>query len=470
MTQRNERAIKILDKMVTSSVISDDGADWLVSAVDPFHDRDVTLAGYPDMQSASTVVQLVKKQFLVTMPTSITSSTWDCQVTMFPTLSQANGTPNVLAILNNQATANTPVGNMYGGIVATACAGGQQIFPDNGTFPLVSSQLAIAGNANPIEYIKGRYRVIGCAFEVHNTTAEIYKQGLVTCGRVPTSPVLTELYGNYVNGGANVVTNSPFQALRAPPGFLNLAKLLYGSRSWEAKEGAYVVGRLNQTDIPLCASTAMPIGYLSADYPNNNTSQYYLAPANGQYIATSAGTNFAFYPTTNYDKVTHFDTSFAYFTGLSTQTSLVVDCRWIIERCPTTDEFDLVVLATPSACYDPVALEMYSRALCNLPPGVPLDENPLGEWFARAMSALAQWAPTVGNALGVIHPGFAAIGNGIGATAGFIRGVLPQSRSDASIVHKAPTIPKEQLQNNKKKKPVKKKVQMNVRAPLQRAS
>jgi len=57
---RNNRAQKILDKLTRTTSLSNDGADWLVSAIDPFHDVDLKLAGYPDTQNASTCIQLIK--------------------------------------------------------------------------------------------------------------------------------------------------------------------------------------------------------------------------------------------------------------------------------------------------------------------------------------------------------------------------------------------------------------------------
>lgn len=125
-----------------------------------------------------------------------------------------------------------------------------------------------------------------------------------------------------------------------------------------------------------------------------------------------------------------FDTSGVHFTGLSYASTLTVNVRWLIERMPGPRESDLVVLATPSASYDPLALELYTRCLGDMPPGVMLSENPLGEWFRSALSKVADWAPKIGNVVGNFIPGASAFGNVIGGLAGAGQKLIPKSESD----------------------------------------
>jgi hypothetical protein len=113
-----------------------------------------------------------------------------------------------------------------------------------------------------------------------------------------------------------------------------------------------------------------------------------------------------------------YDISGAYFTGLSPQTTLTVDVRWYIERCPTIDEPSLVVLATPSPVYDPIALKIYSEAVHGLPVGVPVSENPLGEWFNKVLMGVSRYAPLIGAALSPMHPAAGQIGSLLGSGAG----------------------------------------------------
>jgi len=55
------RAERKLANITRAAGVTDDGYNWLETAIDPFHDKFVPLKGYPDTVSASSVVQLVKQ-------------------------------------------------------------------------------------------------------------------------------------------------------------------------------------------------------------------------------------------------------------------------------------------------------------------------------------------------------------------------------------------------------------------------
>jgi len=103
----------------------------------------------------------------------------------------------------------------------------------------------------------------------------------------------------------------------------------------------------------------------------------------------------------SYNKIywTKFDQCGAIFTGLNYQTTLSI--TWIvdIERFPNELDTDLVVLATPSPCYDPRALEAYSLIMQDMPTGVAFAENGLGDWFMEAVSRVRD----------VVMPGIRAV-------------------------------------------------------------
>lgn len=62
-----------------------------------------------------------------------------------------------------------------------------------------------------------------------------------------------------------------------------------------------------------------------------------------------------------------------------------------------------------------MALEIYTRSVCELPVAVPVDENPLGEWFNDVLDTVSEWAPKIG---GVIGGHGATLGNVLGNLAG----------------------------------------------------
>lgn len=394
----------ILDKMEKNHLLSPSGKDWLIQAVDPFHDLPIRPTGLPDTNSTASVIQCVKLQATITCPVGITSGNWDCHISNTPWWveepgSGPYGNPGRNGI--NFGAAFAP--NAYqvaGGLsISSAPAGQSTLFGVPSGDP--ASTLGTCQTLSlPTTYFDGPSRVISAGFEVYNTTAEIYKQGGVTCYRMEqpvggdyTAPL-------YLNGGTataalqNVVSIRP---RKDRPGTIANAQLLTGSRSWKAEEGAYCVLAMNDVYVP--ETLAVPIVYdiVSDDY--NSHKLFGLTQS-----ATSPNL-----PSVQpvYLNQAKFSTTGAYFTGLSLQTTLNVFFNVYVERFPLPSQNpDLVVLAQPSPQYDPVALELYSRIMNDMPVGVPVRENGLGQWFVDAVSNIA---PIVGDALSSIPHPFAQV-------------------------------------------------------------
>jgi hypothetical protein len=400
-------------QLVSSGKITSGGKDWLTFAVDPFHDKDLPLAGYPDIETASTIVQLVKTQFTVGTPLG-TAANWDANVSFMPNISGLYS-PTPFDFVNGVilgSDGGQPASINTGGVVAVTGPVGFQCWPSDGT-PF-SSATTLGGKSVPRTYCKGLYRVIGAAFEVVNTTAEIYKQGQVTVYRQPCNAQNNSFVGFTGTPFAGDLTIQNVDTLRMPPGSLADAQLLFGSASWLAADGAYVIAMLNDVDNPLQSPSFRRIVYLSTDLSAGSQE-------NPAYIGL-LDTVGDFSQGLHADNVFPFDVSGAYFTGLSSQTTLVVNCRWLIERCPTVSESDLTVLAQPSPEYDPASLQLYSSIMRYMPPGVPQGMNPLGEWFDNIMSAVADYAGSVGDALTVFtkNPIPAVVGRALASGASVI--------------------------------------------------
>jgi len=368
---------------------------------------DMRLAGYPDVSSGATIVQMVKKQLVVTRPPLVAEgSTWDAHVTMWPnSCFRGVGVKGGPVTGTNLIADFVPIENFnYGGCTARTGPAGFLDQPSDTAAPTSKAVSAVT----PQDFCRGNYRVIGMGFEVVNTTAEIYKQGSVTVYRQPNT-VADDIY--FDNRVTSNPTPSTVSYVRLPPTSVADANLLLGTRSWAASEGAYVVSRQNSVVNPMCPSAQRMIVLANTDRPS------------GYAYDSEPATALTFFPATfpinaYIDKILPFDISGAIFTGLSSQTSLTINVRWIIERLPTPSEGDLAVLATPSALYDSLALEIFSQAMNQAPPGVMVKENPLGEWFNSVLKSVSSWAPKIGDALGSIIPGAGLVGKGLGAVAG----------------------------------------------------
>jgi hypothetical protein len=87
------------------------------------------------------------------------------------------------------------------------------------------------------------------------------------------------------------------------------------------------------------------------------------------------------------------NTTGAYFTGLSYDTTLFITWRIGIERLPAANKPTFLALAQPSAAFDPNALVLYNLICAELPPGVPQNYNDFGRWFQMVSSAARKAIP-----------------------------------------------------------------------------
>jgi hypothetical protein len=425
----------------------------------------LALAGYPDVLTASTVVQLVKQQIQVVVPTTgagtvTANANWDCSIALFPNIAQSNLSIQQSISTNgfySSGTSTTGNNVITGGLSIAAGPQGNQLWPTAAT----PSPTASYTSLNPISYIKGQGRVIAMGFEVVNTTAEINKQGQVTTWRLPTKWSPSVQYTTFATTPTvSVQQNVSLQ--RFPPATVAQAQQLFGSRSWAASEGGYVVSRQNSEANPALIPSQSYTAYSLDDNQSGGATS----------ILVSATPNSAQALTSDY--LLPYDISGLHFSGLSYTTALTVNVRWFFERIPGPLETDLVVLATPSAPYDPLALELYCSCLREMPPGVMLKENPLGEWFSNALSKVASVAAPLGRLVGNFIPGAAALGSAIGGGASLAQQVMAPSRPSTMGSLRARSmpipIPQQPRQKKQKQRPTQQSNQRISAGPPQQLS
>jgi len=270
--------------------------------------------------------------------------------------------------------------------------------------------------AFPQKFASGYYRLIAVGFEVVNTTAELYKGGSVTVYKSPAypQPCITRA------GGANTAFGVPtFTTLcNLPPGVQTDAALFPTSRTWGAEDGCYVVPSLNSSDVPFVAPlTSAQAGLVL------NGSVTTLTTGTGNrivYLPLQALNSSAAVPVTSAQNSPFpFDISGAIFSGLNFNSTLQVTVKYVVERIPSITEPDLLVLARTPCPYDPMAVEIYTRAISMLPPGVKVGDNPDGEFWASILDAIAAIAPVIG---GVLAPLTGPLGPALGAAGAALAG------------------------------------------------
>jgi hypothetical protein len=255
-------------------------------------------------------------------------------------------------------------------------------------------------------YLMGECRIIGSAFEVVNTTSALNRQGLVTCYRMPApvpSQTATELY---TNSSGNLFGTMETWRCRMPPKTLAEAMLLEGSQTWEAEKGCYVVSTMNQLENPsVQPRPVVPCWDLDDQVVRNEAfPDPFLAQTGATFSAPSSGDEF-YIPSGN-SMIIPYNVGGAYFTGLSQQSTLQLTVKYYIERFPDPFNTDLVVLAQPSAGFDPCALELYAHTISKMPVGVPQGMNSLGDWFKGVVNKVSSFATPILKTLAPFHPGF----------------------------------------------------------------
>jgi len=249
------RSERVLNAIGAKIGLTECGRDWLIACCDPYHDKPLNVCGYPDVNEAASVTQVVKLSTQVSAPSGVAGN-WDCHFHQFPWLGAAPSTSSFKLINGSdhqtwyQISNNTASGSQWVGLSYDSVAAGLGTYLYSNTTVVNPFQTQLA------PYLANEYRVIAMGFEVINTTSDLNIQGLVTCYRSPMEDLdsAKTMFVGTVNTGTSPLNSilSWQDVLRAsaPPDTASAALLLEGSRQWKAKEGAYVVSTLNSSELP----------------------------------------------------------------------------------------------------------------------------------------------------------------------------------------------------------------------------
>jgi hypothetical protein len=425
---RNELS-SILEMAVGRKVISPEGRDWLKMSIDTFHDLQHDLSGYPDSDGSLTVVQKYTSSSNQSAPEGVgDTDTWSMLVFNMSyvdtSFTESGLFPNVMDpyFTDNQGTVFQQeeldfAGSMAAGPLVIAKmkdVAGARFFPAGSGTPWTGTAESTALRALPVGSSRKRSRIIGQAFEVHNTTADVYKQGAVTSGMFPqTNTNDVALYEERTEAGA-VQCASVMNMLRivCPPANVEEAMEYPNALKWGAEDGVYAHITFNGVENPMrrpesrvlvmdCIDAAGPMCMVASF--EDHASLGPIDQVNSCIQSVFANTN----------------CTFSLFSGLSAQTSLEVVHRCYTEMAPRScDAF--LPLATPSAPYDVRALQLYAAIVNEIPIACKVHDNASGD-FARTVAhvltgILAKVSPIVGTFLTpIVGPEAAAIGAAAGA-------------------------------------------------------
>lgn len=465
-TPQINRADRIMKTAVSTGLLTSAGYDWLKLATDPWHDNKVNnFKGIPDTNLGNSVTMSIVQEHTVSRPAFLAADqNWQMRVSSYPVAKRAL-VQNAKLVGNKCFVDATPVNYQVAPVVIDFAQSGA--FSE---FPVTQQSIAIS---IPDQYLKGPFKVAGMGIEVCNTTSQLYQQGLASVAVMnqiedATFPATT-FYTPDPNG--YVVYN--FQPIRSPPKTLDELILLPNTTQWHAKEGHYSVVQLTSIDrlgksvvptYPLLMAEDLRGETINGGTTNPVYTIPVCVPQVGYYTMPVAGGNIvnSLIPESN-PGVIPMNSSVAMYTGLSPQSTLTVRVRFIIERFPNDQELDILVLATPTAAYDPIAIEIYSRLMRRLPSAVMFKQNANEDYWKSVLTKAADVVS--GGLLMMPHP----LAKGAGAALGAARAVLAPDEKRIKLVTKSTPRQKAEKRLEKKKTSAKTQVQVNVNKPAKPA-
>lgn len=433
-------------KQIRNPGLTPSGRDWLTRALDPFHDNvSVPKSGLPDFTPNATLIKEHTRSVTVTVPpTTATDQNWNCAIFTTPNLNvgdfykaqeASNGNVQLNTTQDDLLTMDTVT------IFAWPEANGSDWFLPGTNSDVVSGLVARGislyenGSASVPHTLT---RLIGGGFEVANTTSNLYKQGnVIICGAPQV--IERDQIGGFEDQVNAITTGSPVYTCRLPPTSAEAVRANPNSVSWEAEHGCYVPFRMDHMKNPFSIQTSIPLNYqTSANAPQ----QVLISQCDVPFISGR-------FP--NVQEKAHLaplSQSVAFFTGLSYQTALTVNVRFLEEVAPISD-LDLLSYGPEVYMADPLALELYQRALMLLPVGVTFAENASAEFWSKVVNTLGTIATPIAGMVG----GPLASGAVSALTKGIVAGLDAKAIKQAAVAGKQ----QQKVANGKQKNSGKKK-------------
>lgn len=465
--------------------VSRAGNNWILQALDTFHDTPFQATDMPDGVNGREIVHVVTQEISFGKPADLAAgAVWDLHVCTNGVAGGTNGIAGFATTLSDSSVQLGADHSYLGSTIAINPSGSRYIPPApvimwrgvNGAESFLNptaASLSIGAMDIPAQYLTGPCRVVGMAFELVNTTPALYVNGQCTAYRVPSRyvPGTAEVRGIIPIGSTVYDSDMTFATATTAKNYTNSAEFWYGAYApttlslaalspdsllWHAKEGAYVNAVFEQ---PPTLEFPKPFlhGWLSGDpatgsdviahaYSMNplhfNTASTVLSRGAGMTGTTAATldgvpTN-SYYYRAMYPRMIKVPVarSGVYMTGLNENTTFTLRVRFIIARVPSINEGQIFVLARTPPTQDHEFWKLYTEAVQHLPVACMFTENPLGEWFGKVLKVVKDWAPTVGSAVGTIIPGASALGQGIGYAAGLGKKMIKASGGDGKAAKK----------------------------------
>jgi len=389
----NSKIIELINK----KILKDRSKGFLINSLDPFHDTKVAADGLPDGNPDNTIVQNVKRMVTIRKPSTLApGAKWDVLIFNGPIDDTAAAVETHLLPISRKrriagytgSDLNVPMA----GVMIAKNVSGTPCWPSSTTLATTNKITTI-----PTKTSATPGRLLGMALEVRNTSAEINKAGLITVGRMPSNRTQAQVLfqGTAAMDDKMLMGNVTFTA--APPPSLTVAAEQPNSRSWGAKEGAYVTCLMEN----IVEKPAMETGRYICMLPDGTLQD---AAVTGWMTGSSNYQSNKWYAPGVCTPNT-MALSYIYVTGLGEEDELSLAVRTIFEYSPGAGDA-LLNSARPSPEYDETALTLYKEIAYHLPVGVPVSWNSSGKWWRTVLSTLSDVAKPMIDAAAMANPEF----------------------------------------------------------------
>lgn len=469
------RAGALLDSLESKGVTKE-GVDYIKAAIDPFHDVPLNPTGAPTGEDNMSVVRNVRVSIDIVAPASAGGGKWDAHIATTPMSITTNDTGSTgfeaclsrgTVVVSSLGASATPIlgpaayANATMGMLTVATAPeNYSTFPDVATF--ADCQNVVYTGLSPVKFVvddegdvrrpvadrdwlNSRHRIATGGFEVVYAGPMLTASGSVTTYR--TDQNVVEALGldcRYEGDAAPPTIQATYGAVtmfRAPPANRGAAVAIPGSQTWAAPKGSYSVFCEN-SDLewtrPQPRKFVCTGGLSTAGKGYTGAFTDYQSGYPGLAPMQAANCGFASAEVHPCQPLNAFSMSGAYYSGLPPDAVLRLTLHVMVETLPAGIEDPLSTLARPCAPMDTLAIAIARNTTRDLPPAVPVGENPLGEAFVNAVSDIFHsLAPIARVALPMMAsvPGpIGAVGRGGIMAANMLQSVLPAARTAPKVL------------------------------------
>lgn len=360
--------------MSTTKTIPPQTLEYISMITDPYHDRNLRVTGFPDGNTMMSAVKRYARQYSVVCPFALQpGESWQFHIFTTPL-------HNITDFLSCQLQGNI-IPNLYNATTIN------QVGPVNIYYThldsagsIIATQFSALGEptSRSQQGLDSR-RTVSLAFELHNTTAELYRAGSLTTYRLNAASSRSDYLKSDGTSPPNY-TPITFTHLTSIPTTLRDANQLPNARTWEAAKGIYSV-TLPSPNNPYSSQLFQNVG-MSIGNPDAVARQYliYARDPNANYLVPSWS------PASCTGVIS---SAFA-----DAHQTFTLDFRQVVEFAPTPQSYNLPFATTSPQC-DLLFMKMYKRMINSIEPGVPVGFNSAGEWFRRILVLAKEQLPNL---------------------------------------------------------------------------